>query len=482
MHLNEQEIFDRLSKGRPIFTEFPKPAEPMIIGIETELGVDRDVPDNDLNVTRNAVDDSDFKNFPRWLSSGGYCHEDQKHLEVCTPEVSNPVAAVVYQRAILEQVPQLFGQDNQERSIKWYANNCDWNENPSELKSFGNHESYSTSLSWSKWPVLAPFLAARTLISGVGYVDDENNFHISQRARFIKDLQNVDTIQRRALVCTRGTETAQSKRSQRLHLICGECNLNQMALFLKIAFTALVVELAELDELPDIKFESDGLVKDTQRLSESVSTWIVDHSYKSPGAWLMTSTHDQISAIDLLWSYLEKIKQLFRGRDFITDLFIVVMTDTLIQLSHFEKHLDRLARRLDWVAKLWLCRFAVRENIPDQVLASYDLQYHRLGKESLQRDLEKTRGAEMLVSSQLIQFAKWEAPADTRASFRGWLVKLLENDRAYRSLKLAIFQNQDPRRWDYCQVNRGENIHTSFLIDDPFNPYHDLRNTALKKL
>ena len=78
-------------------------------------------------------------------------------------------------------------------------------------------------------------------------------FQISQRADFFSVLVSIDTMNRRPLVNTRDEPHADSTRYRRFHVIIGDSNMSQWATALKVGTTALVLDLIERGQAPQLE-------------------------------------------------------------------------------------------------------------------------------------------------------------------------------------------------------------------------------------
>ena len=74
-------------------------------------------------------------------------------------------------------------------------------------------------------------------------------FQISQRAEFFEEVVGLETTLKRPIVNTRDEPHADPRRFRRLHVIVGDANLSEVATFLKVGTTALVLAMIE-DDVP----------------------------------------------------------------------------------------------------------------------------------------------------------------------------------------------------------------------------------------
>src|SRR6202011_1471199 len=78
-------------------------------------------------------------------------------------------------------------------------------------------------------------------------------YQISQRADFFSVLVSIDTMNRRPLVNTRDEPHADTNRYRRFHIILGDSNMSEWATAMKIGTTALVIDLIERGQAPQLE-------------------------------------------------------------------------------------------------------------------------------------------------------------------------------------------------------------------------------------
>ena len=79
---------------------------------------------------------------------------------------------------------------------------------------------------------------------------DQVPFQISQRADFFEEEVGLETTLKRPIVNTRDEPHCDSQKYRRLHVIVGDANLSEVATFLKVGTTSLVLAMIEDDVLP----------------------------------------------------------------------------------------------------------------------------------------------------------------------------------------------------------------------------------------
>jgi len=95
---------------------------------------------------------------------------------------------------------------------------------------------------------LIPFFVTRQIFAGAGKVlQTPRGFHycLSQRAQHICQEISGATTSSRSIINTRDEPHADAERYRRLHIIVGDSNMSEVATYLKIGTTALVLDMIE---------------------------------------------------------------------------------------------------------------------------------------------------------------------------------------------------------------------------------------------
>lgn len=353
------------------------------------------------------------------LSNGGRLYVDHAHPEFSTPEVIGALAAVQYDRAgdaILR-----IAADNlaaQGRNVAIYKNNID-----GKGASYGSHENYLIARDLPFGDVvqhLTTFFVCRQLFTGTGRVglgqrSEEAGFQISQRADYIETDVGLQTTFERPIINTRDEPHADARHFRRLHVIVGDASSFDVATYLKVGVTSLVLWLLERGELP--------LQLDALSLSAPVvDTWAVS---REPFTHRLSSQTGSYSALDILRIFRDLIGEALTA-DGITDKAIWQVMDTYTRiLDGLQTDPDSLAGDIEWIGKKQLLKsLAARRGIgwDAPALRAADLQWHELSERSLLTMVERAGRVRRLVSDEDVTRAISQPPADTRASLRGGLI------------------------------------------------------------
>jgi proteasome accessory factor A len=212
---------------------------------------------------------------------------------------------------------------------------------------------------------------------------------------------------KRPLVNTRDEPHADPSRYRRFHVIVGDSNMSEWATALKIGTTALVLDLIERGEAPQLEIAQP--VNATKSISR-------DPDY----AWIIElGDGRKISAVDVQRLYLKAAERLHSGDSEIS--WLLRQWENV--LNDLERDVSATADRVDWAAKKFLLSsFRDEEKLSwnDPWLQSIDLEYHNIQPdEGLFYDLQRQGSMRTLISEKEIKDAIFSPPETTRAWFRG---------------------------------------------------------------
>ena len=336
------------------------------------------------------------------LTNGARFYVDHAHPEFSTPECADALECVRYDRAgeliLIRSMEAADLSTPDGRRFVVYKNNSDRKGN-----SYGTHENYLMDRAAPFARIVAgvtPHFVTRQIYTGAGKVGSETathdgrpvDFQLTQRAEFFEERVGLETTLKRPIVNTRDEPHADPHRYRRLHVIVGDANLAEVATFLKVGTTSLVLAMIEDDVVGDRDLD----LADPVRAMHAVS---LDRTFTHP---LQMSDGSTATALAIQW-------ELFTlARKYADDRGLACMGDEAVGeevLRRWEAVLEgletdpmSLARQLDWVAKLQLLEaYQDRHHCgwDDHRLAAMDLQYHDLRPE---RSLFARLDTEHLVS------------------------------------------------------------------------------------
>src|SRR5881275_2377041 len=192
------------------------------------------------------------------LPNGARLYVDHAHPEYSSPEVTNPLDAVRWDKAgelvMLEAIRRLPTLPGMHPAINLYKTNTD-----NKGASYGAHENYLCRRDTPFAALvrhLVPFFVTRQVVCGAGRVGLGQDgrtpgFQISQRADFFEVEVGLETTLKRPIINTRDEPHADPERYRRLHVIIGDANLSEISSYLKVGTTALVLAMIEDGWLTD---------------------------------------------------------------------------------------------------------------------------------------------------------------------------------------------------------------------------------------
>jgi proteasome accessory factor A len=392
-----------------------------------------------------------------FLENGARMYVDTGfHPEYATPECDDLLDLVAYDRAgerILQDLVRRAQRRLPERGVRGriqaFKNNTD-----SVGNSYGCHENYLVSRDTpfaELAEALIPFLVSRQIFAGAGKVHRGPNgaeYHLSQRAQHISDELSGATVSGRPIINTRDEPHADAQRFRRLHVIVGDSNMSEVATFLKVGTTALVLDMIE-----------DGFLERDLRLESPVVALRAISCDSTLRGRVPLWDGRALSALELQLTYLEASQAYVRraGADPRAETILARWADVLERLGR-----DPMSAhgQVDWVAKKRLIdRYREKHGCAaeDPRVALLDLQYHDVDAERGLHHLLARRGEiERLVADERVERAKRHPPQTTRARLRGDFI---------RRANLRGWEYQVD--WAYVRTIVGADSHT-VVCQDPF--------------
>ena len=417
--------------------------EPLVDARGFEHDETCEVPDQQDNMALNKI-----------LNNGARFYVDHAHPEYSTPECSNVLDLLRYEKAGERILNRSCVGANQlipnGRTIIVYKNNSD-----RKGSSYGYHENYLLDRR-TPFQLLAehlmPFLVTRQIYSGAGKVGSENGaepvpYQISQRADFFETEMGLDTMVKRPIINTRDEPHANRDRYRRLHVIIGDANMSEYTTYLKVGTTLLVLEMIEEGFLP-----APLALRNPVRALRDVSH---DLTCKL-GLPMRNGT--KMTAIDIQRCFWEAAQRYVETHADCHPTYPGVVHEWGRVLDCLAVDPMDLHREIDWVMKMHLMRNYIDRrgsDWDDPRVAMMDLQYHDIRPEkSLYAILERNGAARRMLSEAEIVHAMDEPPEDTRAYFRGQCLK---------KFKHQIFGVN----WDSISFNVGDGPIKRIMMEEP---------------
>lgn len=400
------------------------------------------------------------------LTNGARYYVDHAHPEYSTPECSNAIDLVRYEKAgesILEmsllRANALLPRD---KAILIYKNNSDQKGN-----SYGYHENY---LMDRKIPFdrisreLIPFLVTRQVFTGAGKVGAENNaprveYQISQRTDFFETDVGLDTMAKRPIINTRDEPHADRNKYRRLHVILGDSNMSEYTTMLKVGTTAIILSMIE-DDFIGADFSLDKPIHALMQISHD--TTCMKKVKVARGKYL--------TAVEMQKEYLELALKYSQQKD--DDRFTkMVLKEWEYVLGKLEREPMDLCQEIDWVIKKNLITSYMERhslNWESPRVAMLDLQYHDIRRaRGLYYLLEKEGKVRRVLDDSEITPAITDPPQDTRAYFRGTCQRKYGKDIFginWDSISFNVDKN-NVKRIMMLEPARGSKMYVEQLIE-----------------
>ena len=401
------------------------------------------------------------------LTNGARYYVDHAHPEISIPEVTTAYEAVVWDRAADSIVidSMRYASSISDSELVIYKNNSDGKGN-----SYGCHENYLMARDTPFGRIvegITPHFVTRQIFCGSGKVGCEQpgrepsdvSYQISQRADFFEEEVGLETTLKRPIVNTRDEPHCDPQKYRRLHVIVGDANMSEVATYLKVGTTAILLAMIEDDELGD-EWVLASPVQAIRQISH-------DPSLRQT---VLLRDGRRVTALEIQWGLLERARKFERSHGLET-VGARVGADVLERWEHvltgLEHDPDSVADLVDWVAKRRLIDgYAARHGLgsSDVRLKAIDLQYHDLRPD---RGLAARVGLQTLVDPAEVERAVSEPPTTTRAYFRGRCLAAYPGQVVAANWDSIVFDvGSDPlRRVPMLEPLRGTAAHVANLID-----------------
>lgn len=403
-----------------------------------------------------------------WQSNGACIYVDTgAHPEHATPECRLAKEAVLYAKAGEIITTGIFSRrfPDQSRFIL-FKNNLGCTTEGTPEGSYGCHENYLLhgkkfhEKSMTREDMVRgfiPFLITRQIMDGAGWWQEDGTFLFSQRSLTMMTTLGESSMQNRPILHIKNTEN-DTGPYPRLHLILGDSNILDVACFLKIGTTSLVLSLIESECAPQITYEYP--VEIMKKIAHSDPMSVQD----------MCMDKTLLSAYDVQMMYCEAARRMLGAATFDCQ-------ETEADLKHalklWEESLNAIyARdeewmrgRFDYATKRFLAdREISRMQISthsecQRVRKNIDFLYHNITDRTLQERMNKLWASRRLLTNKQIEKATYFPPHRTRARMRGLFVASLLDTAP------TIFSSIEWTNWgDSVSLDKNEN----YWINDPY--------------
>src|SRR3989344_4671703 len=291
-----------------------------------------------------------------FLSNGSLLRIDCMHPEYASAEASNPLDAVIYDKA---------GERIVQTKIKGVGVRLFKNNRDLEGNSFASHESYSLNRRSFNSIISAtlPFFTSRIIFAGSGFINNYGEYELSQKAGVTKFEVCLSTTAEKGILNTRDQPLANPSKYMRLHVVSGDGNMSEPALFLKFGTTGLVLDLLEDKKLKPFTLEN---------ALDAFHDISKDLSFRKRYA---VEKNGEMTAVEIQRVYQEAAEKSYRGRDEMTDDILDRWKFVLDSLDENPMVLDRW---MDWAIKKRLIDSYIEKtgkSLRNTSVRNIDLQY-----------------------------------------------------------------------------------------------------------
>jgi len=441
--------------------------EKRIFGLESEYGVTCTFR-GQRRLSPDEVARYLFRKVVQWgrssnvfLDNGARLYLDVgSHPEYATPECDNIPDLLAHDKAGERRLENLLlgaqarlHDEGIAGDVYLFKNNTD-----SAGNSYGCHENYLVSRygEFQRFAdVLIPFLVSRQCVTGAGKVLHTSRgalFCLSQRAEHIWEGVSSATTRSRPIINTRDEPHADAEKYRRLHVIVGDSNMSEVASYVKIGATAILLRMIEENVVM-----RDMTLENPIRAIREISH---DMTCKRK---VRLANGRELTAVQMQWEYFTRAQRYAEYRD-LSDELKTSLKLWEQMLNGLESDPLSLDRELDWVMKYKLIQgFRERHSLPlgHPRVALVDLAYHDVHRgRGLYYMLEREGHADRMVTEQHVERAIIEAPQTTRARLRAEFIK--EAKRRRRDYTV-----------DWVHLKLNDQAQRTVLCKDPFKSEDD---------
>jgi proteasome accessory factor A len=405
------------------------------------------------------------------LTNGARYYVDHAHPEISTPECLDALAVVLYDRAAeliaIESMAAARLVLPPDQEVILYKDNTDRKGN-----AYGTHENYLVDRGLPFGQIITGatiHFVTRQIFTGSGKVGSELPgvggaaipYQITQRAEHFEEEVGLETTLKRPIVNTRDEPHADSQRYRRLHVIVGDANMSQVATFLKVGTTSIMLAMLE-----DHAFDMSMVLDDPVRAMHHVSH---DLTLREP---MKLADGSMATALEIQFDLLEQARAWSErhGLDSVggEPVGSLILDRWERVLTGLESDPASVADHVDWLAKRRILEgFMERHNCDwdDTRLRALDLQYHDLRPT---KSLAARAGLETLVDDADARPAMSEPPDNTRAYFRGKCLQKFADSVVAANWDSIVFDvGDDPlRRVPMLEPTRGTVDHVGALLEE----------------
>ena len=286
-------------------------------------------------------------------------------------------------------------------------------------------------------------------------------YQLSQRADFFEEEVGLETTLKRPIVNTRDEPHCDAQKYRRLHVIVGDANMSEVATYLKVGTTAIVLAMIEDDALGE-----DWLLGSPVSAIRQVS-----HD-PTLTRTIMLRDGRRATALEIQWGLLERARK-YEQLHGLACVDEAVGRDVLSRweqvLAGLEHDPSSVADWVDWVAKRRLVDgYAERHGLAPGVGAPQGDRPAVPRPAARPRPRQPGRPGDARRSRPTSTRAITEPPTSTRAYFRGRCLAKYPDEIVAANWDSMVFDvGREPlRRVPMMEPLRGTADHVARLIDE----------------
>ena len=273
---------------------------------------------------------------------------------------------------------------------------------------------------------LLPFLVSRSLIGGAGMIDDDGEFRLADKAcamncvfgygGYLSDRpifiagHFLKTMCLQAWFSPREYMDLFTAR-QRLQIGLGDSNMADVAEYLRIASTCLIIDAIEAGYVTDSPFITKPI--------QAIRTICCDPSLK---ARVEVKGGESMSGMEIQRFYLARCRKFVDEHPAPPEEALEVLSLWEETLDLLETSQESLIGTIDWVTKQYLLQSAGAESRWDEK-KKIDLRYHELSAEGYFQVLKYNGVVQNLVDLESVQRAVRIPPPNTPATTRAHYIR-----------------------------------------------------------
>ncbi|MEM1070914.1 MAG: proteasome accessory factor PafA2 family protein [Planctomycetota bacterium] len=300
---------------------------------------------------------------------------------------------------------------------------------------------------------LTAFLASRVALCGTGILDHSGRFQLSAKAMVIDSIADMGGFRGERPVfvfghwlgqfCAKsflslGSTRQMFARKQRLQIGLTDSNMADLAEYVKIGSTSLLLDMIDSGE----SFDFPQLKRPVQSVHDLASDWNLVTS--------VATSRGRLSALEIQEIYYRAAEQYVfqappesRGE---ANLVLARWRELLDAVTAFRKDaydIEAAIGRVDWMTKHWMIsELGSDADWTDR--KKVDLRYHELSDDGYYWQLLDARPELRLVDQQQIDRRRRSPPSGTPAAKRGWMIReFADSDQSMQS------------EWTYAIIGTG---------------------------